>query len=38
MKQYYKCEICGNLLEVIEDGGAVPECCGREMALIEDDN
>ena len=27
----YKCNICGNVVEVIIDGGAVPVCCGHEM-------
>ena len=34
MKKYYKCSICGNLLEVVEDGGNKPVCCSRTMDLL----
>ena len=30
----YRCEICGNLICMIEDSGVVPECCGAEMTRI----
>lgn len=30
----YRCEICGNLICMIEDSGVVPECCGMEMRMI----
>lgn len=30
----YRCEICGNLICMIEDSGVVPECCGTEMTRI----
>ena len=32
----YKCEICGNVVSVIEDGGVAIECCGQEMTLLEE--
>ncbi|MDR1245610.1 MAG: desulfoferrodoxin [Clostridiales Family XIII bacterium] len=31
MGKFYRCEICGNLLEIIEDAGIVPTCCGLDM-------
>lgn len=37
MAQYYKCELCGNVLEIIEDGGVTPECCGQSMTHLSDD-
>jgi len=30
----YKCEICGNIVEVLTAGGAVMMCCGQEMTLM----
>ena len=30
----YRCEVCGNLICMIEDSGIVPECCGSEMTRI----
>lgn len=30
----YRCEVCGNLICMIEDSGIVPECCGMEMRQI----
>jgi superoxide reductase len=29
--KFYRCEICGNLFEAIEDAGIVPVCCGLDM-------
>lgn len=29
--KYYKCDICGNLFEVVNDSKVVPICCGQEM-------
>jgi len=36
MKQYesYKCEICGNVVEVQEVGGGELHCCGQAMSKI----
>lgn len=35
--QRFKCELCGNVVEVIEEGGN-PElqCCGQPMTPIEE--
>lgn len=29
--KFFICPICGNLVELIEDGGITMECCGQEM-------
>lgn len=31
----YKCNICGNIVEVVADGGGVLVCCGEEMQKLE---
>jgi len=31
--QIYKCERCGNIVEVLHGGGPVIVCCGEEMVL-----
>ena len=31
--QIYKCEICGNLIQILQEGGGHPVCCGEEMKL-----
>ncbi|HPQ66609.1 MAG TPA: desulfoferrodoxin, partial [bacterium] len=31
--QVYKCEICGNIVEVIHAGGGQLVCCGEPMSL-----
>ena len=30
----YKCDICGNVVEVIKVGGGELICCGKPMELI----
>ena len=32
----YKCEICGNIVEVLHEGIGVLVCCGEEMKLMEE--
>jgi len=32
----YKCNVCGNIVEVIEVGGGTLVCCNKEMKLIKD--
>lgn len=32
--EVYKCEICGNVVEVKEAGGGELVCCGEPMKLI----
>ena len=31
----YRCEICGNVVEVKEAGGGELVCCGQPMGLVE---
>lgn len=35
-KQIYKCNICGNIIEVLEVGGGELVCCGQKMELLEE--
>lgn len=34
--QIYKCEICGNIVEVLHEGGGQLVCCGQPMKLQEE--
>lgn len=36
VKQIYKCEVCGNIVEVLHNGGGTLTCCGQPMKLIEE--
>ena len=36
--QIFICEICGNIVEVLEVGGGELYCCGEPMKLKEDWN
>jgi len=33
-QQIYKCEVCGNIVEVIHVGGGQLVCCGQPMKLV----
>jgi len=33
--EIYKCELCGNIVEVLAGGGAELICCGDEMVLLD---
>lgn len=35
-KQIYKCEICGNIVEVVHEGAGELVCCGQLMKLMEE--
>lgn len=35
-KQVYKCEVCGNIVEVLTVGGGVLTCCDQPMKLLEE--
>ncbi len=35
-KQIYKCEICGNIVEVLHEGKGELVCCGKPMRLYEE--
>lgn len=32
----YKCELCGNIVEVLNAGGGELVCCGKPMSLLEE--
>ncbi len=32
--EVYKCELCGNIVEVVHAGGGDLVCCGQEMKLL----
>lgn len=34
--QVYKCNICGNIVEVLHQGGGTLVCCGQDMVLFEE--
>ncbi len=34
--EIFKCDICGNEVEVLEVGGGELVCCGQPMKLIDD--
>ena len=36
INQVYKCEICGNIVEVAHAGAGSLVCCGQEMKLLEE--
>lgn len=36
MMQVYRCEICGNIVEVLHGGKGKLVCCGQEMTLLEE--
>lgn len=36
VKQVYKCEVCGNIVEVLYNGGGTLACCGQPMKFIEE--
>ena len=36
LKQIYKCEICGNIVEIIHKGVGTLVCCDEEMKLLEE--
>ncbi len=32
--QVYKCQVCGNIVEVLHEGAGTLVCCGQDMTLI----
>lgn len=32
--KFYRCNHCGNIVAVVEDGGVTPSCCGEPMQLL----
>ncbi|MBD3300238.1 MAG: desulfoferrodoxin [Candidatus Moranbacteria bacterium] len=35
-KQIYKCNVCGNVVEVLHEGAGELVCCGEPMELLEE--
>jgi len=35
-KEVYKCNVCGNIVEVLHVGGGELVCCGRAMELLKE--
>ena len=33
LHEIYRCKLCGNIVEVVHGGAAIPVCCGENMAL-----
>ena len=36
LNEVYKCELCGNIVEVVNVGGGELVCCGKPMVLMEE--
>jgi superoxide reductase len=36
LREIYKCETCGNIVEVIHGGAGALVCCGEEMVLLDE--
>jgi superoxide reductase len=36
MLQVYKCEVCGNMVEVVHNSGGTLVCCGKPMKYMEE--
>jgi desulfoferrodoxin-like iron-binding protein len=34
--EVYRCEVCGNVVKVVEAGGGELVCCGKPMTLLKD--
>ena len=34
MKKFFKCEHCGNIIEMVEDKGVPVMCCGQKMTEL----
>ena len=32
----YKCNVCGNVVEMVNDSGVIPHCCNQEMSEVKD--
>lgn len=33
-RKFLICELCGNLMELIQDSGVTPNCCGSSMKVL----
>ena len=34
-QQFYRCPVCGNIIEKMFDSGVTPECCGQPMEVLQ---
>lgn len=34
--EIYKCEVCGNIVEVVHEGGGELACCNQSMTLVKE--
>lgn len=34
MTKFYKCDVCGKIVAVIDDNAATMTCCGQDMTLL----
>ncbi len=37
-QEVYRCEICGNIVEVLHGGGGTLVCCGQPMTLLKENS
>jgi len=37
-QQYYKCALCGNIVEVVHEGGGELVCCGQPMNMLKENS
>lgn len=35
MKKFFRCEVCGNIVGLVNEGGGTLTCCGQPMKLLE---
>lgn len=33
--QVYRCDLCGNVVQVVTEGGGTLVCCGQDMVVVE---
>ncbi|MCX8043794.1 MAG: desulfoferrodoxin [Desulfobacterota bacterium] len=38
LREIYKCEICGNIVEVVHAGAGTLVCCGKNMILLKENS
>jgi superoxide reductase len=38
LRQIYKCDLCGNIVEVVHSSGGTLVCCGKPMSLKEENS
>ncbi len=38
VKQVYRCSICGNIVEILNNGVGTLFCCGKPMELLKENN